>query len=145
MLGKIEPSWNGACWHRPCRAVLRDGRIVERLLAVEDRRGFQAGDWLHPDEVVAVEESALRLPARFANRLYAERETRMGGLDYEIRYQDGRTTGFVGGSALLDFPDHPPGLGAADVADVSARAAQVNAEPRLSAKCEICYYVPAAE
>src|SRR5438309_11518947 len=95
---------------RPCRAVLIDGSVLDRVYFAESASWFMNwGVW--PDEdpgkcwidvrsVARVEESGFRLPVRFAEELYRAGESGMGYLLFRVRFRDGSTAAFVTGGAV---------------------------------------------
>ena len=84
-LAKIEPT-NG--YYYPAKVILRDGTHVDRVyLADADRWYVEWGIWPQDDPgkrylplhtVREIQESPTRLPARFADELYAAGESGMG-------------------------------------------------------------------
>jgi len=69
---------------------------------------------------VRIDESPLRLPARFANTVYAAGESDMGYVIFIVVLADGRRLPFVTGNRI-DFPALPEGVGSADVVDAIPR------------------------
>ena len=74
-------------------------------------------DELLLDDVLRIEESPTRLPAQFADELYAAGETRMGGTMFALKFGDGSVHYFATGNAI-DFLRYPEGLGPKDVVGV---------------------------
>jgi Mg-chelatase subunit ChlD len=126
-LAGVEPSTDGRREYRPCRVVLTDGRILDRVYVVE--AGLRIDPWgVWPDEdptqrqvalaeVVRIEDSPVRLPATYANELYAAGESGMGYTVFMVVLTDGRRLSYVGRTAL-DFPAFPDGVRSSDVAAV---------------------------
>jgi hypothetical protein len=142
MLAAIPASWTGECRQRPCRAVLNSGRVVERLLCVEEAHGLMGRDWIHPREIRLLEGSPLRLPVEFANRLYEFGETCMGGIHFAVTFRNGVEHRFLCGSAVVDFPAFPPGLRGADVVLVTPLPEDSVRKRRTlgEAPFEVCYH-----
>ena len=143
MLLQVEPSTDGQLDFHPCRAQLRSGAILERLLCVRDRRGFRSSTWIHPDEIVSIEESPWRLPVKFANTLYAAGESGMGYLLWTARLRSGRELVFVG--STFDFPDFPEGVVPGDVVAVVPHLGRERASVGAhlgSAPHATCFFVP---
>jgi hypothetical protein len=78
------------------------------------------------DEVDAFAESPRRLPARFANKVYAMEETGKDVKVFTVIFNDGYRQASGAGTAV-DFIRYPEGLGPADVVDV-VRFQSPNAE-----------------
>ncbi len=117
----IAPSRTGAegQWklHYPCAMVLKDGTRLDRVVCVEDHRGFTSDRWVHPDEVERIEESPLRMPPDHASKLYEAGESGMGYEIFKMKIKSGDTLVFVTGS-VVDFPHLPDGVTTADIVDV---------------------------
>jgi hypothetical protein len=120
-LADVEPSRDQSREYRPCRVTLRDGRVLDRVY-IGDATQFRNGrgdprlETVPLEEVVRIEESPVRLPARFANKLYAAGESGMGYVVFTVVLADGRRLPFVTGNRV-DFPALPEGVGSADVVD----------------------------
>jgi hypothetical protein len=134
-LMQVEPSRDpGWGEHRPCLVRLREGREVDRVYvedvdfvigpldraqpgALEDVLAHLEARSVPLDEVVAIEESPTRLPARFASKIFEGDETGMGYFDFGIVLSDGRV--LQGHSAKsVDFLEFPPEIEPAMVSDV---------------------------
>ena len=123
----VEPSVDGALEYRPCQVTFVDGTICDRVYVQEATSWF--GHWgvepedddaklLVPVERIAhVAESPTRLPARFANRMYAAGESMMGGCLFRLVLRNGSYLDCATGNAV-DFPAWPPGIGPRDVVDL---------------------------
>jgi hypothetical protein len=142
----IEPSDTGP-WglhqkHRPCRLILKDGRIVQRAICVEDHRGFTTDVWIHPDSVAHVERSTERLPAAFASKLYAAGESGMGYEIFRLKMKDRTSHIFVTGN-IVDFPDYPDGYEGKDVKAVYPHEGREESKHgyRQGRTFEWCFYV----
>ncbi|MAS94472.1 MAG: hypothetical protein CMO55_14830 [Verrucomicrobiales bacterium] len=143
-LRKIEPSFDrsGRRRHYPCKVTLKDGRVVPRVICVEDHRGFQTDAWIHPDQVRSIEPTAERLPAELASDVYAAGESGMGYEIFVINMLDGSQPVFVTNN-IVDFPDYPGDLDAS--AAVSVMPHHGRERPRGafrgSREFEWCYFV----
>jgi len=69
------------------------------------------------EEIVQIEESPLRLPAKWADELYLAPESGMGYRHFALQINDGSLLHFVVGN-LVDFPNWPPGIGPENVVGV---------------------------
>lgn len=63
----------------------------------------------------------MRLPARFANKIYDAHESGMGYFIFTLVMKDGRRLPFLTGNAV-DFPNWPAGVSPADVVGVEPHA-----------------------
>jgi len=139
----IEASDCGPCANhrknRPCRLILKDGRVVPRAICVEEHRGFEGKWWIHPNAVERIEPSKERLPAPLATKLYAAGESGMGYMVFKIRFKDGTTCVFLTGGNV-DFPDLPEGYSADDVDDVFPHEGRCE-RMRRGRSFELCFYV----
>lgn len=127
-LAAIEPSVlpSGAVVY-PCLARLSGGgtrecvyfvelatfKLLFRGMAPESMTGLS---WIRADQVISIEESPLRLPPRFANRIYGAGE-RWGAYSFTLIFswwcrRKYLVIGFV------DFLSYPQGRGPSDVKDV---------------------------
>lgn len=119
----VEPSFDGVCHYRPCTIELAAGDRVERVLCVRADEYRQAwgpgghGRGIDPTNIRGVTESKLRLPARFANRLYEVGESGMGYVIYTIVLCDGRKLPRCTGN-VVDFPALPRDISSEDIQDV---------------------------
>jgi hypothetical protein len=126
-LGGIVPSGDDELWYFPCRVTLRDGRIFDTVyiepempylrwwgVYPEDDRGKR---FVKIDDVVKVEDSPTRLPARFANQIYDHGESGMGYTIFTIVFSDGERQACTTGNAV-DFIRYPIGKGPNDVSSV---------------------------
>jgi hypothetical protein len=121
---EIEPSRDGKMAYFPCRAILADGRAVDTVYIVpemaylrhwgiypEDDKGKNC-IWI--EDVAEVEESAARLPARYANEVYSWDESGMGYNRFTVVFADGSRHSCISGNAV-DFICYPKGKGPGDV------------------------------
>ena len=123
-LERIEPSRDGQVYYRPCRAHLRDGRVLDCVYFVDAQQYISIwGVWPTDDvhkrsvdvsEIVRVDESPNRLPVAMANQLYFEGESGMGYTVFVLEFKDGTRQACLSGNAV-DFVAYPPGKSAADV------------------------------
>ena len=130
-LVKVEPSTDGMVEYRPCRVQLKDGRIFDRVYVVECRSYVRAwGVWPDQDpnkrsirieDVIAIEESPVRMPAHLANKMYAAGESGMGYCVFVLVLRDGRRLPYMTGNAV-DFPDLPEGVTTDAIADLLPHA-----------------------
>jgi hypothetical protein len=126
-LGGIVPSGDDELWYFPCRVTLRDGRIFDTVyiepempylrwwgVYPEDDRGKR---FVKIEDVVKVEDSPTRLPARFANQIYDHGESGMGYTIFTIVFSDGERQACITGK-VVDFIRYPNGKGPNDVSSV---------------------------
>lgn len=127
-LAKIEPSNDKSdLKYYPCRVTLKDGAVYDTVyiepevpylrywgVYPEDDKGKRS---IRIEDVVKVEDSPTRLPARFANEIYAEGESRMGTHIFTVVFSDGSRQAFGTGGAV-DFIRYPKGKGPGDVVAV---------------------------
>lgn len=125
----VEPSRDRELTYRPCRIRLRDGSVLDRVAIVEAEPYIQKwGSWPQHEEgrryvsiaeVVQIEETACRLPARVATKLYEAGESRMGAFLFTLVLRDGRHINGSSGSCV-DFTDLPDGVAPREIVDVIA-------------------------
>jgi hypothetical protein len=126
-LGSIIASGDEDLWYFPCRVTLRDGKVLDTVyiepempylrswgVYPEDDRGKRS---VKIEDVVKVEDSPTRLPARFANQVYDHGESGMGYTIFTVVFSDGQRQACVTGNAV-DFIQYPNGKGPNDVATV---------------------------
>jgi len=111
----------------PCAVTLKSGDQLPCVYICEASKWFRFwGVWPEGDfakssvdilQVASVMPSEFALPARFANKLYAEGESGMGYTIFTVVFKDGSTVPYGTGNAI-DFVTYPEGKGASDVADV---------------------------
>lgn len=126
-LGCIVPSGGDDLFYYPCRVTLRDGRVLDTVyiepempylrqwgVYPEDDRGKK---FVKIEDVVAVEDSPSRLPARFANQIYDHGESGMGYTIFTVVFSDGERQAYGTGNAV-DFIRYPDGKVPNDVSSV---------------------------
>lgn len=147
-LGGIVPSGDEALWYFPCRVSLGDGRILDTVyiepevpylrwwgVYPEDDRGKR---FVKIQDVVKVEDSPSRLPARFANQIYDHGESGMGYTMFTVVFSDGERQACSTGGAV-DFIRYPNGKGPNDVAAVLPHEGR-NAQPVAAPEWYWCLY-----
>jgi hypothetical protein len=147
-LGGIVPSGDDELWYFPCRVTLRDGRILDTVyiepempylrwwgVYPEDDRGKR---FVKIEDVVKVEDSPTRLPARFANQIYDHGESGMGYTIFTVVFSDGERQAYGTGNAV-DFIRYPNGKGPNDVAGVLPHEGR-NAQPITAPDWYWCLY-----
>lgn len=120
-LARVPKSTDGGCEYAPCRVTLTSGEVLDRVYIVE-RSSFHRlwGEMkasVAVEDIARIEDSPVRLPARWANALYEAGESGMGYTLFSARMRNGTTLPFVVGNAV-DFPNWPPNTGPEDVVDV---------------------------
>jgi hypothetical protein len=135
-------SWGMNKLHYPCAMILKDGSRLERVICVEDHRGFTTDGWIHPDEVVRIEKSPLRMPARLATKLYEAGESGMGYEIFKMVTRSAGTIVYVTGN-IVDFPDLPDGVNTLDIVDVLPHEGRNESKTsyRQGAPFKWCFYV----
>jgi hypothetical protein len=126
-LNTIPPSGDEELWYYPCRVTLQDGSVRDTVyiepempylrfwgVYPEDDRGKRS---IKIEDVVKVEDSPTRLPARFANQIYKRGESGMGYTIFTVVFSDGERQACVSGNAV-DFIRYPHGKGPEDVTAV---------------------------
>jgi hypothetical protein len=115
-LKRVRPSHDGSLELRPCRALLKEGRWVDRVYLVEEEAYLR--HWqVHPEEdasrralaleaIEEVAESPTRLPVRVADRLYRAGESGKGYAVFTLLLSNGRRLPYHTGHAV-DFPQWP--------------------------------------
>jgi len=126
-LAAIEPSICGTLRYYPCLVTLKNGSKLDRVYFVEKEAYIQQWSVLPQDDptkdgvaisqVFAIVESPSRLPAQFANRLYAGPESGMGYKIFTVIFSDNFRQAFITGNAI-DFIEYPLGHNPDDVIDV---------------------------
>lgn len=130
-LAHIEPIVISGVKYFPCSAYTFSGQLMNCVYIVEaDGYHRHWGVWPEDDkakqslsitELSSIAESAYRLPAQYAKKIYAGGESGMGYHVFTVRFKNGIEQKYVSGGAV-DFITYPNGLRAEDVADVSLRA-----------------------
>jgi hypothetical protein len=126
-LARIEPSKHGELLYFPCKALLKNGQVLAAVYVMPENPYLKAWgiypeddpakSWIRIEDVVGLDESPNRLPARFANKLYKNGESGMGYCIFTIVFADEYRQACVSGNAI-DFVRYPIGMSAADVVDV---------------------------
>ena len=118
-LNRITPSHDRGITYFPCAVTLDDGRELERVYVVEHEPYIRI--WgvtpeqdsgkksISIERVVAIRESAFRLPPKLATTLYAAGESGMGYCIFTVKFSDGSRQAYVTGNAV-DFITPPSGL-----------------------------------
>jgi hypothetical protein len=113
-LKRMEPSRNEFATlieYYPCKVTLKDGRSFDRVY-VQEAESYKIHWSVLPKksipitEVVKIEESPVRLPAKLANKMYKVGESGMGYCVFTLVLKDGRELPYVMGNAV-DFPNLP--------------------------------------
>lgn len=147
-LTKIVPSKAGQLLYYPCRVTLESGERLDTVY-IEPEKPYlriwgvypeedKGKKWIRIQDVVAVEDSPVRLPARFANEIYSQGESGMGYTIFTVAFSDGKRQAFVTGNAV-DFIHYPPGKGPNDVIGVEPHEGR-NAEPIVTPDWYWCLY-----
>lgn len=126
-LDKIAPSGEDKLRYYPCRVTLKSGESLDTVYIVSEApylyywgkypEDDPAKRWIRIEDVVEVEDSPTRLPARFANEVYRQGESGMGYCIFTVVFGDGSRQACVTGNAV-DFIRYPLGKGPSDVVDV---------------------------
>jgi hypothetical protein len=126
-LARIEPSGEHELPSYPCRVKLKNGEVLERVLIVPDRQYLhywgvypeddKAKHSIRIEDILQIEESPTRLPARFADEIYRAGESGMGITIFIVVFADGSRQAY-GAGGVCDFISYPPGKGPADVSRV---------------------------
>ena len=126
-LGSIVPSGDDKLWYFPCRVTLKDGRVLDTVY-IEPEMPYLRCWGVYPEDdsgkrsikiedVVRVEDSPIRLPARFANQICDHGESGMGYMIFTVVFSDGERQACSTGGAV-DFVRYPKGKGPKDVTAV---------------------------
>jgi hypothetical protein len=116
----------------PCIVTLNDGTLLDRVCLVPQASWIKL--WgIYPgqdhgksevqlSDISSIADSPSRLPARFANELYAAGESGMGYAVFTVVFSgpipgSGSRQAYVSGNAV-DFIDYPEGKGPGDVVSV---------------------------
>ena len=137
----------------PCVATLNDGTLLDRVYLVSHVPWIklwgvypsqdQGKSELHLSDVASIADSPSRLPARFANELYAAGESGMGYTLFTVVFQ-GETPesqtrqAYLTGNAV-DFIEYPPGKGPQDVHSVLPHTGRDSNYRNAPAYCW-CFY-----
>ncbi len=144
-LRRVRASRDGLLHLRPCRALLKDGRFVDRVYLVEEEAYLRV--WRTPpgedparralpiEAVADVAESPTRLPARIADRLYRAGESGRDYTVFTLILASGRRLHYQTGHAV-DFPQWPDDVTPDLVADVLPHQAPADFRRRTPAPHE---------
>lgn len=112
----VEPSQSGNLQYRPCKTILKNGQILDRVYVVEAESYIDIwGVWPEEDkgkkaisiqDVAHIESSPVRIPAKLADKMYRAGESAMGGCIFTLLFKDGRKLAYVTGNAV-DFVKLP--------------------------------------
>jgi hypothetical protein len=124
-LDSIVPSVDDETKFYPCRAVLDDGTVVERVMLVSampflHRWTERIGDdrLVRVERLGSIEESPSRLPPEFATGLYASHLARdLGHVAFTVFFGNGSSETFMN-SYVVDFIEYPVGTTSRDVVRV---------------------------
>jgi hypothetical protein len=115
-LKSIEPSRDGELVHYPCRVVLKSGEAFDTVYIVPEKphvkhwgvypENDRGKRWIRMEDVVEVQESPTRLPAKFANEIYRSGESGMGYTIFTVVFVDGVRQAYATGNAV-DFIRYP--------------------------------------
>lgn len=126
-LARVPTSRDGMLDYAPCLVRLRSGEVHRRVYVVEEKAflALWGNDPKRPmldiRDIAAIEDSPVRLPARFANEIYDAHESGMGYFIFTLVLKGGRRLPYLTGNAV-DFPDWPEGVSPGEV---------VGAEPHV--------------
>lgn len=147
-LANIEPSQDGELAYYPCRAILRGGAVLDTVYLEPEMpylrvwgvypEGDSGKRFISIDDVEKVEDSPVRLPARFANEIYRNGESGMGYTIFTVVFSDGNRQACVTGNAV-DFILYPVGKGPGDVIAVLPHEGR-NAGPVRTPEWYWCLY-----
>ena len=126
-LKSIEPSRDGELVYYPCRAVLKSGEACDTVYIVPEKpylkhwgvypENDHGKRWIRMEDVAQVQESPIRLPAKFANEIYNNGESGMGYRIFTVVFADGLRQACATGGAV-DFIHYPSGKGPNDIVAV---------------------------
>ena len=129
-LASIVPSGEHELPSYPCRVKLKSGDVLDRVLIVPEKEYLhywgvypeddKAKRSIRIEDILQLEESPTRLPARFADEIYRAGESGMGGTDFIVVFTDGSRQAYSAGG-VVDFISYPTGKGPVDVAGVLPR------------------------
>jgi hypothetical protein len=127
-LARVEPSVaeRGVRLY-PCSAQLKNGTVLSCLYLLGQAdflrlTGFQRPDdagerlWISPEDLVSIQESPMRLPAKFANQLYEAGESGMGYKFFTVVFSWWCRREYL--QSRVDFIRYPPGTGPSKVKSV---------------------------
>lgn len=115
----------------PCDVTLKNGDKIECVYLIEDKVYSKgASHWpeqnlIDIDNIVKAEDSIHRLPPQVANKIYKGGETAMGGILFELQFNDGSKQSYSTG-AKVDFIPLPPGKSRDDISDVKLHTGRID-------------------
>jgi hypothetical protein len=126
-LRNIHSSTDGLMAYYPCRVTLKDGTVLDNVY-IEPEQPYlrawgvypeddKAKQFIHVQDIQRVEDSPMRLPARFANEIYRQGESGMGYTIFTVVFSDGERQAYSSGNAV-DFIRYPDGKRPQDVVSV---------------------------
>lgn len=147
-LANLEPSKDGELAYFPCRVTLKDGTVFDTVY-IEPEKPYLRFWGVYPEDdrdsrfvriedVENVEDSPVRLPARFASEIYRNGESGMGYTIFTVVFSDGSRQACVTGNAV-DFVCYPNGKGPNDVVEVCPHEGRDDA-PVSAPKWYWCLY-----
>jgi hypothetical protein len=144
-LARVDRSNNGGIEYAPCQVSLTSGDVIDRVYVVEasvymshwgvDPRDDPGKQALAIEDVVGIESSPTRLPARMADEVYAAGESGMGYVIFTVVTRDGSQLPYVTGNAV-DFPMWPHGIDPEDVVRVLPHVGRENFTARRPRRTE---------
>jgi len=134
-LQRIPPSHDLFIVYYPCRVTLRNNSVLDTVY-IEPEKPYlrawgvypeddKAKRWVRIEDILAVEDSPTRLPARFANEIYRGGESGMGYTIFTVVFSDGKRQAYSTGGAV-DFIRYPEGKGPGDVVAVEPHEGRGN-------------------
>jgi hypothetical protein len=145
---RVEPSRCGPLSYFPCWVLLKSGATFARVYVVEQSSYLQvwgvypwddpSKEWLDIEDLESLGESPARLPAPFANELYATGESGMGYSVFTAVFRDGSTQAYLTGNAV-DFIEYPLGKNQTDVVAVIPNVGR-EASPIQAPRYSWCLY-----
>jgi hypothetical protein len=147
-LQHITPTDGGDIMYYPCRVTLRSGLVLNTVY-IEPEKPYLRVWGIYPEddrakrsvrieEVLKVEDSPTRLPARFANEIYRNGESGMGYTIFTVVFSDGERQAYSTGNAV-DFIRYPEGRSPEDVIAVEPHEGR-RANPVQSPEWYWCLY-----
>ena len=134
-LQRIPSTDGGYIVYYPCRVTLRSGPVLDTVY-IEPEKPYlrawgvypeddKAKRWVRIEDILTVEDSPTRLPARFANEIYRAGESGMGYTIFTVVFADGERQAYSTGNAV-DFIRYPEGKGFGDVVAVEPHEGREN-------------------
>ena len=129
-LKRIEPSRDEFATlieYYPCKVTLKDGSSFDRVYVQEVKSYITHWGVLPKDDpakqsiiitdVVKIEESPVRLPAKLATKMYQAGESGMGHCVFTLVLKDGQELPYITGNAV-DFPNLPDDVDSSMIIDL---------------------------